>query len=455
MAAKQSIDHRRLAQLKLADFITAVSPELAAPRHLAPLLDELDLMLSPHQGQRVFWFSVPPRHYKTTTLRHAALQHVLKWPEEGVAFLSHTQAFANKQSRDIKKAATKLKLKFSQESKRQNEWELAGHSGGVLARGVGGDIMGRGVRLIIVDDPVKSREKANSEIERERLWAWIEEDVLTRLTPDGCLILVHTRWSTGDPIGKAISAGWPGVNLPALSGEEEDQPLLPDVWGYDYLDKIRRTTPWKFASLYQGAPRPREASLFQEATLYTELPKEYRPGYGVDLAYTENTRADYSVLIKGFYQPSTSKLYIVDVKRSQVHAPEFASLLAREYAAQPAPMLWIASGTEKGSAQFIRQRVPKLKVKAASSDKYSRATPVAEAWNEGRVLVPDFDAKNPDGTRKFPGAGWTSEFIREITNFTGHHDAHDDQVDALAALFRIFQASKALLGMKALAAQGI
>jgi predicted phage terminase large subunit-like protein len=192
-------------------------------------------------------------------------------------------------------------------------------------------------------------------------------------------------------------------------------------------------------------PRPKEAALFQEPTFYTELPKNYRTGYGIDLAYTESTRADFSVVIKGFY--SDGRLYIVDLIRSQCHAPAFAEILTREFNAQPAPMIWIASGTEKGAAQFIRQKVPKLRIKVASSDKYTRATPVAEAWNAGRVLVPALE--------QFSKATWVSEFIREVTRFSGHHDVNDDQVDALAALWRVFQASPMVAAMKSLSAQGI
>ena len=61
-------------------------------------------------------------------------------------------------------------------------------------------------------------------------------------------------------------------------------------------------------------------------------------------------------------------------------------------------------------------------VKPALGDKYSRATPFAAAWNAGRVLVRE-------------GAAWTRDLCDEVARFTGQNDAHDDQVDALAAAF--------------------
>jgi predicted phage terminase large subunit-like protein len=89
-------------------------------------------------------------------------------------------------------------------------------------------------------------------------------------------------------------------------------------------------------------------------------------------------------------------------------------------------MLWLASGTEQGAAQFIKQKVP-LRVKPATTDKFMRSESVSEAWNLGKVLVPGGDERPL----------WVDDFLDEVTNFTGVRDAHDDQVDALAAAFRV------------------
>ena len=51
------------------------------------------------------------------------------------------------------------------------------------------------------------------------------------------------------------------------------------------------------------------------------------------------------------------------------------------------------------------------------ADKYSEAQAFAEAWNAGRVKLPE-------------SAPWLSDFLEEIHNFTGINDASDDQIDA-------------------------
>jgi predicted phage terminase large subunit-like protein len=417
-----------------------LSPNLEEPTHLAPLLTELDAAIAPHPGKQVFfWFSVPPRHWKTFTLRHAIVKHLQRWPDEGVGYVSHTSTFARKQSRAIRKLAAKAGCRFSLEANRQDEWELLGQEGGLVARGKGGEITGRGLRLIILDD-LLTREEANSQTERDNAWDYIEEDVIPRLTPDGAVFLVHTRWNLDDPIARAKKRSqWRGKNIPALGGSQENVALLPKHWPFEALAEKRKANPFMFASLYQGDPRPKGGNLFQEPARFdweTERPRTgYRVGYGADLAYTEAKlkARDWSVILrmlrvddpKAPGDPKKAKFYIVHVVRKQVDAPAFTLTIKATHAEDPGPIRWYASGTEKGAGSFIKEKVPAFKVKPATTDKYVRATPFAEAWNEGRVLVPGGEDR-PE---------WVDDCVDEITSFTGVNDANDDTVDAGAAAF--------------------
>ena len=88
-------------------------------------------------------------------------------------------------------------------------------------------------------------------------------------------------------------------------------------------------------------------------------------------------------------------------------------------------MRWYRSGTEKGSAQFIRAKVREFRDLATTSDKFVRAQGAAEGWNAGRIAFPAEDS---------PLYGeWVDISLDEIAAFTGVKDAHDDIVDALAA----------------------
>ena len=55
--------------------------------------------------------------------------------------------------------------------------------GGLRAVGVGGGATGPGGDLIVIDDPIKSREEADSLTYRDRLWDWFRDDLYTRQEP--------------------------------------------------------------------------------------------------------------------------------------------------------------------------------------------------------------------------------------------------------------------------------
>ncbi len=103
------------------------------------------------------------------------------------------------------------------------EWETP-QGGGVRAVGVGAGITGFGADLIIVDDPVKSRAEAESATYRDNLWDWFNDDLYTRLEPNGAIILIQTRWHEDDLAGRLLRESaeeggeqWEVVNLPALA----------------------------------------------------------------------------------------------------------------------------------------------------------------------------------------------------------------------------------------------
>ncbi len=105
---------------------------------------------------------------------------------------------------------------------RVSEWETT-MGGGLRAVGVGAGVTGYGAKLIVIDDPVKSREQANSLRFRNRLWDWFNDDLYTRLEPGGSIVLIQTRWHEDDLAGRLLKDAreggeeWEVVNLPALA----------------------------------------------------------------------------------------------------------------------------------------------------------------------------------------------------------------------------------------------
>jgi predicted phage terminase large subunit-like protein len=124
------------------------------------------------------------------------------------------------------------------------------------------------------------------------------------------------------------------------------------------------------------------------------------------------------------------QLYVLDVKREQVAAPQFAATLRGLQAVyQGAPMFAFIGGTEKGTVDFLGTLGLHIYAQPAKTDKFVRAQPVAASWNAGKVALP----------RTAP---WVNAFVSEVLGFTGIADPHDDQVDALAGAFACLTAPR-------------
>lgn len=217
----------------------------------------------------------PPRHGKSmmTTVRWPAWR-LAKNPEMRIVIAAYNQHFVNNFSRAIRRIAEPY-VTFSPEMKQVEHWETES-TGYIKAVGVGAGVTGMGADLIIIDDPIKSREEANSQAYRDRLWNWYKDDLWTRQEPNCAIVLIQTRWHEDDLAGRLLfeseSEGeeWTILSLPALSEGEGDllnrpegKALCPPRYNEEYLENAKRTMGDSFYALYQQRPRPKEGSFFK------------------------------------------------------------------------------------------------------------------------------------------------------------------------------------------------
>ncbi len=174
-----------------------------------------------------------------------------------------------------------------------------------------------------------------------------------------------------------------------------------------------------------GSPRPRGGAVYAtlENQTYEKLPDGPPDGQavGIDLAYTAKTYSDWSVSVSGVRYGDT--LYITDVSRKQCDVNAFSGVIKdAQKVLRGAPVWWFVGGVEKGVVTLLRTLGIHVHSVVAKTDKFVRAQPSATAWNAGKIKIPFH-------------APWLADFLSEVCTFTGVSDAHDDQVDALAALF--------------------
>lgn len=416
----------------LLEWIPAVSPGTESPLHLKPVTDTFEHIRGGEAAVRLA-FSVPPRHWKTTTILHAIALLLLERPGFRIAYLTFNDERASQVARELARIVRRAGSGYERFT--FAEAELA--NGSVIRfAGLLAGITGEGFDLVVVDDPYRKRADAESPTIRRRTSETFFADVFTRQgnTPTSYIVL-HTRWHTDDLIGEITKAEWAGgnpfewINLPAIN--DNGEALLPQHWPVERL-LVYQSNVYEWASQFQGRPIPRGAALFDAPTYcrMADLPlSSYQAAVGVDLAYTAKTQADYSVRVD--LRRAAGRIYICNVITRQVRAPDFAPVLIEARDRYPgAPIVWHAAGTEHGAADFlVRMGVP-LRIVAAKTDKFQRAQRLAAAWNEGTILVPS-------------DAPWAPAFVDELCAFTGAGDTHDDQVDATVSAFSALETGDA------------
>lgn len=213
------------------------------------LLEKDELINSHGVPIRKLLITMPPRHAKSFygTINFPAYC-MMRDPTREIMVAGYNSELAatfGRQTREIVTNPANLKsfpkFKLSQESRAVDFWKTV-EGGAYYAVGMGGTTTGRGANILIVDDPYKTREEADSTVKRNKIWDFYTASLLTRMQPHRngkppILIVTHTRWNPDD-IGARIMESdefkrgeWFHLNYPAIrtieSGVEIKRSDLP------------------------------------------------------------------------------------------------------------------------------------------------------------------------------------------------------------------------------------
>lgn len=355
---------------------------------------------------------------------------------------------------------------------RTNEYfEIVGSRGSLRSVGVGGGITGMGFNLGIIDDPVKDAEEAMSQVIRDKVWDWYTSTFWTRQTGFGAgnsapggggeearILLTMTRWHSDDLAGRLLKLAaedpdadqWEVIILPGLSTEDNlapydlrdgpDQALWEESpYNIKFMKSAQHTQPaYFFSAMYQQRPRTEGAGYFrreqfgefaiQGGTFFVpgRAPFQLSECYvwaGVDLASSEDTKADFTVVVVLAQTPDGDCL-ILDVLRERLPPNAIPGLLQRAARLWPVSFFAVeADGFQTAVVAIARRDFPGMppirEVKHQGKGKLVRATKAIVRAENRQLWVPR-------------EATWKLKFFDELEEFTGDDDRHDDQVDALA-----------------------
>lgn len=274
--------------------------------------------------------STPPQELKSTILRWTVFWSLLDNPDRRVVFASYAASLARTSGRIVRGLietfGPQVGLAVDQSHSDASDWQIAGHQGGMLSVGVGGSLTGRPADVMIIDDPIRNQQDADSPTIRGRLHEWWEAVARTRLAPGAPVIVVQTRWHEDDLAGRRIAEGWPLVNIPAVADGQ-----TPDALGRkpgEYLESTRGRTAedWEairrdvgervWAALYQGRPAPLEGGIFKREWFDTwrvsELPEGCSPPIVVVDPADNPGDGDEAGIVVGAAHPATRRAYVID-----------------------------------------------------------------------------------------------------------------------------------------------
>ncbi|MGW9265365.1 terminase large subunit domain-containing protein [Gordonia terrae] len=168
---------------------------------------------------------MPPRQGKSTLVSQIGpLCALADEPDTRVILASYGDDLAREHSHEaralVNEHAELLGTTLASDKTAVGRWRVEGHRGGLLAAGILSGITGFGADLLIVDDPVKNAQEADSAANRRKVIHEFSSTLMTRLTPDASVVLIQTRWHPEDLAGTLLAEEpdrWTHINIPAIS----------------------------------------------------------------------------------------------------------------------------------------------------------------------------------------------------------------------------------------------
>lgn len=300
--------------------------------------------------------------------------------------------------------------------------------GAYYAVGVGGPLTGRGAHLLLIDDPVKNREDADSEIVRRKTRDWYTSTAYTRLMPGGRIVVIQTRWHEADLSGWLLAEhgheDWTVLNLPAIN--DNGEALWPEQYPVEALEKIQRAIgPRDWSALYQQRPAPETGDYFKRewiVPVQTIPPLSELAIYGgSDYAVTANG-GDFTVhAVVGV--SSDGRLYLLDLWRQQAASDVWVDAfcaLVRKWK----PIGWAeeTGQIKSGVGPFLVKRMLETDSLVFREQFPTRGDKAVRAQSiRGRMAM--------QGLHVPADAPWLADLLSEMMSFPV--GVHDDQVDAL------------------------
>ncbi len=408
-------------------------------RHHQLICDRLDAIVRGELKRLII--NMPPRHGKSMSVTETFPSYYLgRFPDKRVMEVSYNDTFAQKFGRrnraKIEEYGGRLwNISLSQINHRADNWELANHNGGMISVGLGGAATGEGADLLIIDDPIKNKQEAESKTMRDRAWDEYTATFSTRTHPGAAVIVIMTRWHEDDLCGRLLNPeycdveDWEILRLPAIAEDEDDllgrsegEALWPEH-GYDeeWMAKQKgKIGSYAFAGLYQQRPAPSEGGILKRSwfQFYDIIPQGGTAIQSWDCTFKDGDNHDY--VAGHVWRRVGPNFYLVDRVHDHMGIADTMRAIRTLTAKHPHAYGKLVEDKANGTAviELLKKEIPGLIPVDPQGGKVVRAQAIAPYAEAGNIFLPS-PAKAP----------WVHDFLEECAAFP--NAAHDDDVDAM------------------------
>ena len=438
---RAELARRELARRNYAAWLRLTGGAAWIPTRLAGFLArEIQAFLEADTGNAydILLLETPPQHGKSSAVTEALPAWVLvREPETRVILASYNdesaERFARRNREKISRWGAVLSGVTLGGVNRATEYELAGHRGRLISRGILSGITGNAADLLIIDDPVKNREEADSPAYRNKVWGEWLNSLKSRLSARAKVIVIMTPWHEDDLAARILRTE-SNVRLIRLPVAAEDNDPLGRAPGEALCPELGKDAAWlaqfrdaylndpaggqrAWLALYQCRPRAERGNLIRRDwwRFYDAPPNAFGTCcVSVDAAFKGGERNDFvAVTVWGRRDEC---YYLLECVNRHLDFVGTLAVIRDVRERFPAARAVLIEDKANGSAILdVLQREMFCVPVDPRGDKRSRVYGASPAIESGHVFLPR-------------SAHWLEEYLDQWTAFPSGR--HDDMVDS-------------------------
>lgn len=380
--------------------------------------------------------TMPPQHGKSMMITETLPSwYLIKNPDLRVIEISYSEDFAQlfgrRNRQKINDYGKMFGIELAKSPNSNTEFEIKDRTGSMISRGVTSGITGRPCNLMIIDDPIKNRLEADSEVYRDRIWAEWQDSMKSRLSAGAKVILIQTRWHEDDLAGRIIKneRNVKVINLPCEAEEKDPlgrkpgEALCPEIGkGNEWLLEFKAgytegTRTWE--ALFQGHPSTEAGNIIKREwwKYYDELPYMPRIVISIDASFKDGDDNDYVAI--SVWGKRDANIYLIDMVHKHMDFIQTVNSIERLVQKYPYYNAIYVEDKANGSAviSYLRRKLYGLVAVNPQGGKIARVNAISGIIEAGNVYLPR-------------NSSFTDKFIEECAVFP--RGAHDDMVDSMS-----------------------